>query len=125
MHVLPNHLIGEGGSITAMVQGLLSRCISESVPENRIALATCLGELGALDPNRIGRDVRMTQNTHFSNKDNDKWRLHENAPWKFKSVEVHYKLQLVTKHFVIALKAAPTPTDQHKIAFAIQEGEPD
>ena len=41
---------------------------------------------------------------------------------KLKSVKVHCELQLVTKHFVAALKAAPTTTDQHKIAFAIQEG---
>jgi len=27
----------------------------------------------------------------------------------------------VTNHFITALKAAPTPTDQHKIAFAIQD----
>ncbi len=87
--------------------------------EIRLILATCLGEIGAIDPEYIGDDFNFRlHGTSLSNR----WMFENGAPWKSKSVKVHCELQLVTKHFVAALKAARTTTDQHKIAFAIQEG---
>ena len=98
---------------------LLFRCTVETDIDIRLLLAKCLGEVGAIDPNYFGNDLNQRQSTTQSNL----WVIEHGAPWKMKSVKVHYELQLVTKHFVKALKAAPTPTDQHKIAFGIQEGE--
>ena len=40
-------------------------------------------------------------------------------PWRSRPIRV--ELQLVTSHLVVALKAASTASDQHKIAFTIQE----
>lgn len=115
----------------SLVDGLLKRCILETNETNRLKLATCLGEIGALDPNYMGQDTstRKVESKGIVNEKNhlittdDNWMLGNGAPWKCRSVKIHYKLQLVTNYFVISLKAAPTPTDQHKIAFAIQEGK--
>ncbi len=84
-------------------------------------LAKCLGEIGAISPMHIDDDLDLE--TDQSNDDSKRWLVENGKPWKTKMDKVHYEKQLVTHHFVIALKAARTPTDQHKIAFAIQEGE--
>jgi len=118
-----------GDNVRSLVDGLLERCILETNMKNRLELATCLGEIGALDPNYMGQHtstMKVKAKGIANEKMNlfttdDHWMLRNGAPWKCRSVKVHYMLQLVTNHFVISLKAAPTPTDQHKIAFAIQE----
>ena len=97
----------------------LHRCTTETNMDIRLILATCLGEIGAIDPKYIGNDLNFNRD---HNCVSNRWMFENGAPWKLKSVKVHYQLQLVTKQFVAALKAAPTPTDQHKIAFGIQEG---
>jgi len=99
---------------------LLSRCVDESDPDIRVAIASCLGEIGAIDPNRLGKEINSSQfdtNSAGSDKSGD-WRL-ANPPWKVKATE--YQFQLVTGHLVLGLKSAPTVLDQHKISFAIQE----
>ncbi len=104
-----------------MMEKLLTRCIAESDSEVRRRLATCLGEVGAISETILG-DLRIgvsmgddaidVQTTSF------RWRL-EQPPWQSQAVK--YELQLVTQQLVVALKAAPSSTDQHKIAFAIQQ----
>ncbi len=98
---------------------LLLRCTVETDTGLRLLLSKCLGEIGAIDPRSFGDGINHKQ----SSFQRSNWVVENGAPWKIKSVKEHYELQLVTKHFVKALKAAPTPTDQHKIGFGIQEGE--
>lgn len=97
------------------MQALLTRCILEDDGKTRLLVAACLGEIGALDSNRIG-EVSMASSE--SSDDSSSWRLSQ-PPWKSRAAR--YELQLLTKHLVVALKAAPTSADQHKIAFTIQE----
>ena len=103
-----------GNSMKSFFDGILNRCIAEPT----LTLAKCLGEIGAIHPKYINGDLTLKRASTLSNE----WIIKQGAPWKSKSVKVHCQLQLVTKYFVAALKAAPTPTDQHKIGFAIQEG---
>ena len=99
---------------------LLAQCVHETDPIARELLGTCLGEVGAIDGNRLGTismsDVLVASDPLASNDSG--WRLSQ-APWK--SQPARYELQLVTRHLVVAMKAAPTSGDQHKIAFAIQQ----
>jgi hypothetical protein len=95
---------------------LLSKCVDESDSDIRNALACCLGEIGAIDSNRLGQEINASQ---FSTDDaSDDWRLNK-PPWK--SDTAQYQLRLVTQHLVWALRAAPAIIDQHKIGFGIQE----
>ena len=104
-----------------MLEKLVSRCIVESETEVRIRLATCIGEVGAISETILG-ELKISGSTGDEAIDSPtssfKWRL-EQPPWQ--SQPVKYELQLVTRHLVVALKAAPSTTDQHKIAFAIQQ----
>jgi len=99
--------------------GILNRCIVETNMEIRQSLAICLGEIGAIDPKYISDGSNIKSFGTFNNK----WLLENGAPWKSKSVKIHFLLQLMTRHFVSAFKTAATPTDQHKIGFGIQEGK--
>ena len=106
--------------IDTFVKGLLKRFVSEANPELRLLLASVLGEIGAVSPTDIEGDSSV------ESKESDgglRWTVEKGAPWKSNSVRIHYELQLVTNYFITALKAAPSPTDQHKIGFAIQEGK--
>lgn len=96
---------------------LLSRCVDEADSDIRDALACCLGEIGAIDPNRLGSEITSSQ---FSteNKGSDDWRLNQ-PPWK--SNITRYQLHLVTHILVWCLKSAASTIDQHKMGFAIQE----
>ena len=109
-----------GGFITKLLTRLLSRCVYETDCEIRDAIATCLGEIGAIDPNRLSKAINFSQFVANS-VDNDnscEWIL-LNPPWK--TPIVTYQLRLMTRHLVFGLKSAPTTLDQHKISFAIQE----
>lgn len=105
--------------MNSFIQGLLKRCVLETNADLRLLLSVSLGEIGAISPTYMDQDSK-TDGGHLS--DEKRWIIEKGVPWKSSSVKIHYKLQLVTNYFVTALKAAPTPTDQHKIAFAIQEG---
>jgi hypothetical protein len=107
------------GSVTMMVDCLLQRCFTEVDSEARLLLATCWGELGAIDVHRLG-EMRMSGSLRAeqTNDDGRSWRLSQ-APWQ--SRPTRYELKVVTKHLVVALKAAPTSSDQHRIAFTIQQ----
>jgi hypothetical protein len=79
-------IIGKGG-VTEIVQKLVSRCVIEMDNDARIALAKCLGEMGAIDPNRLGREVNATSATLLTKDSFDvsgfhgSWRLSQ-PPWK-------------------------------------------
>lgn len=103
-----------GDSMKSFFDGILNRCATEPT----LTLAKCLGEIGAIHPKYINGDLTPKQASTLS----DQWMIKQGTPWKQQSVKVHCQIQLVTKNFVAALKAAPTPTDQHLIGFAIQEG---
>jgi len=117
-HICVSEKDGNKG-LDSFVKGLLQKCASEKNNDLRLMLASCLGEIGAIKPAYLDNDDSLD---NFSGSNSSrKWILDKGAPWKSKSVRIHYELQLVTNYFVTALKAAPTPTDQHKIGFAIQE----
>lgn len=105
----------------SFIKGLLKRCVVETNIDLRLLLASCLGEIGAISPTYIDRDGKCE--IESEKIEGKRWVIEKGAPWKSNSVRIHYELQLLTNHFVTALKAAPSPTDQHKIAFAIQEGK--
>lgn len=92
---------------------LLSRCVYESDPEARILLGTCFGEVGAIGAHRL-EDAKASSAGPgcYARRSSD-------PPWH--STPHRYELQLITTHLVVALKAAPTSSDQHKIAFTIQQ----
>ena len=104
--------------MTALVDSLLQRCHREVDFEARLLVATCLGEVGAIGPHRLGEMKMDPLEAETASDDSSIWRLKQ-APWQ--SRPVRYELKVVTNHLVIALKAAPTSGDQHKIAFAIQQ----
>ena len=105
--------------LDSFIASLLQKCASEKNNDLRLMLALCLGEIGAIAPTYLDNDDILDNNSGTNSS--RKWILEKGVPWKSKSVRIHYELQLVTNYFVTALKAAPTPTDQHKIGFAIQE----
>ena len=108
---------GSTDSLSIFVKLLLKKCATEKDDELRNMLAICLGEIGGVDPSFVGTDDMFEE----ANDPSKAWLRNRGVPWKSKSVRYYYQLQLITSHFVAALRAAPTPTDQHKIAFAIQE----
>ncbi len=96
----------------------MQRCHMEVDFDARLLLATCLGEVGAIAPNRLGETRADFNRAESSGNDSSLWRLKQ-APWQ--SRPVRYELKVVTNHLVVALKAAPSSADQNKIAFAIQQ----
>jgi hypothetical protein len=109
-----------GGCISTTTRSLLRRCTEEANDRNRLALASCLGEVGAIDPSFI--DQHIYRKSIDIEKGKGSVNKKSIIPWNTNAVIVDFQLNLVTKHFVAALKACPTPREQHKIAFAIQEG---
>jgi hypothetical protein len=103
------------------LEKLMTRCVHETDTEARVLLASCLGEVGAISEHRLG-EIKTSIDDGDGSVDaingSYTWRLHQ-PPWQ--SREAKYELQLVTKHLVVALKAAPSSADQHKIAFTIQQ----
>lgn len=108
------------GFVTKLIMRLLSRSVDESDRDIRNAIACCLGEIGAIDANRLGKEIASSQfnSKLMENDDSDDWRLSQ-PPWK--SNITRYELRLVTRHLVWGLRSAKKTLDQHKIAFAIQE----
>ena len=106
------------GTVTSLLDNLLQRCYVEVDFDARLLLATCLGEVGAIGPNRLGEMKVDLNHSESSGNDSILWRLKQ-APWQ--SRPVRYELKVVTNHLVVALKAAPSSADQNKIAFAIQQ----
>lgn len=106
------------GTVTSTVDSLLQRCCTEVDFESKLLLATCLGEVGAIGANRLGEMRMDPHRAETTGDDSSLWRLKQ-APWQ--SSAVRYELKVVTTHLVVALKAAPSSGDQHKIAFAIQQ----
>jgi hypothetical protein len=109
------------GRVALMLETLLRRCGTEDDEEARLSLATLLGEIGAIDGNRLGvlnvGDSKRNDRSCLGEISRS-WRLAQ-PPWK--SRPARYEMQLVTKHLVGALKAAPDSTDFDRIAFTIQQ----
>lgn len=103
------------------METLLSRCVTEANLDARVQLAECLGEVGAIDYHRL--DAQKSQLDGSRTKDvlGEDFQLLRlsSAPWR--SRRTRYELHLVTKHLVLALKAAPNSAEQHKICFCIQQ----
>lgn len=109
------------GRVALMMETLLRRCAAEDDKDARMSLATCLGEIGAIDGNRLGTinvGDHQKQDRVCLGEQSRSWQLTQ-PPWK--SRPTRYELQLVTKHLVGALRAAPDSTDLDRIAFTIQQ----
>ena len=107
-------------SVTKMMGALMARCVLETDPSTKSLLGACIGEVGAIGEHRLG-PIRMSKALRTSDsldQSANTWRLTQ-PPWR--SQLARYELQLVKKHLVVALKAAPSSTDQFKVAFAIQQ----
>jgi serine/threonine-protein kinase ATR len=103
------------GTVADVLEILLSRCVHETAPTVRMLLASCLGEIGAIDDNRL---EELTDHPSLGGNDDSGSEL-STPPWN--AHPVRYELHLVTNQLVMALKTATTSTEQHKIGFAIQE----
>jgi hypothetical protein len=97
-------------NVTHFIELLLSRCTKENDPETHTLLATCFGEIGAINANRFD-DIETHYRSHARHVTDPPWH---SAPHQF-------QLQLVTSYLVTSLKAAHATSDQHKIAFTIQQ----
>ena len=109
-----------GGLVTKLLARLLARCVDETDQSIRDELAKLLGEIGAIDPNRLGREISSSQffSSSVGSCHSDGWRL-ANPPWQTNVTE--YQLRRVTTHFVSGLKSASSTLDQHKLSIGIQE----
>ncbi|KAL7472325.1 hypothetical protein ACHAXS_012779, partial [Conticribra weissflogii] len=108
-----------GGFVTNLLRRLLSRCVDESDHDVKDVIASCLGEIGAIDPNRLGREISCCQfESDLQGNNDNEWRL-SHPPWK--GHIDRYQLRLLSRHLVTSLKSSPTILDQHKISFGIQE----
>lgn len=92
-----------------MVDVLLTLCVNETDVENRVLLATCFGEVGAIAAHRL-EDVKDFSKTGQRFAD---------PPWH--STPHQYLLHILSHHLVTALQAAHSLDDQNKIAFSIQQ----
>jgi FAT domain len=106
------------GTVTEVVETILARSILESDHIARVSLAECIGEVGAIDANLLDEEVSITTTGTDMSVDLVTWRT-SNPPWR--SGRLRYEVKLVTTHLVHGLKAAPTSSDQNKIAFCIQQ----
>lgn len=105
------------GTVTEMIETLLSRFVHETDPDARILLAACGGEVGGLDSLRLEEtNAPLTGNSRNHNFED--WRL-KNPPWL--SSPVRYELELVGRLLVVSLRAASTSRDQNMIAYSIQQ----
>jgi len=100
------------GTVTEMVETLLSRCVDESDSMARVLLAECLGEVGAIDERRLEDTNGPTPRKGTAEQSSA-------PPWR--SGRSWYEFQLVSKHLVGALKAASTSADQNKVGYCIQQ----
>jgi len=107
------HHAGEtAGAVTTLISRLLGRCVDETDDKDvRDALATCLGEIGAIDPNRLDKNI---SSLHFGSdlpgSDDGGHFILSNPPWKT-STE-NFEFHVLTRHLVNALRSAPSTLDQ-------------
>lgn len=113
------HHAGEtAGAITRLISRLLGRCVDETDDKDvRDALATCLGEIGAIDPNRLDKDI---SSLHFGSdlpgSDDGGHFILSNPPWKTNVTE--FEFHVLTRHLVNALRSAPSTLDQVGVNLA-------
>lgn len=66
-----------GGGVSFLLQSLLQRCMVEDDRSVKLLLGACLGELGAIDPNRFTNSEILDSNSNSSSPS-----LKQKAPWK-------------------------------------------
>ena len=103
------------GTITELIDTLVARCVHETDAEARSLLAVCFGEVGAIGGHLLEESKPPSGE---SSNETFTWRL-EQPPWQ--SRPARYLLQLITKDIVVALKAAQTSSEQHKIVYTAQQ----
>ena len=111
------------GAVTSLVETLLHRVTVENNRKVKLVLGSCLGEVAAIDPHRLGA---MSTRVHTNELpgpttslvDERSWQL-SHPPWK--SSPKDYALYMLTKLLVNALKAASSSAEQHKVAHTIQQ----
>jgi len=91
------------------VEILLNRCGNGMDSEEKVLLATCIGEVGAISVHLLEERASPLNSAEPL----------QQPPWHSRADR--YELLLVTNHLVTALKAATISNDQHKIAFTIQQ----
>jgi hypothetical protein len=101
------------GIVPEIIDRLLKRCIAETDSEVRGLLASCIGEIGAIGPNKLA-DLDADWGASIGRASG----RCKTKPWES---EESPGFEIVCTHLVVALKAAPSAIDQHKIAFAIQQ----
>ncbi|KAL7571763.1 hypothetical protein ACA910_002855 [Epithemia clementina (nom. ined.)] len=106
------------GIITELIESLLSRCAFETDQTQRLLLASCLGEIGAIAEYKLNDTILSSGSEDYSGTDAHVWRLSK-PPWKIQPRV--YGLQLVKGELVRSLRAGLSSADQHKIGFAIQQ----
>ena len=117
----PSPAANSSGGVSVLIQALLDRCAKETDEDVKLALAQTLGEIGAIDPNKLSMEKTDRSNQTDASTDQNSdihWRLSQ-PPWK--SSMDSYSLRLLSNRLVVALKAALTTQDQDKVGFAIQE----
>jgi serine/threonine-protein kinase ATR len=113
----------DGGLVSALITAAMTRCWKEPDDKVKLALATLLGEIGAIDSKKLGliQSGQIGGSSADGTEDDDsdlEWRANE-PPWK--SSMLRYALQLLCGRLVVALKGGITSQDQDKVGFAIQE----
>jgi hypothetical protein len=113
LHNLTIVAVQSRGIVPEIIDRLLKRCIVETDSEVRGLLASCIGEIGAIGPNKLA-DLDADWGASLGQAS----VRGKTKPWES---DESPGFEIVCTHLVAALKAAPSAIDQHKIAFAIQQ----
>ncbi|KAG7355473.1 phosphatidylinositol 3- and 4-kinase [Nitzschia inconspicua] len=105
------------GIITDLIETLIRRCPIELDRHVRLQIAACLGEIGAIAESNL-EDMALYRATGDEYSKMYRWRM-KLPPWQTNPQQ--YELTLVTRHLVLALKAATTADEQVRIAHSIQQ----
>lgn len=89
-------------AISKVLRSLLRLSRQASDPRVKLACATCLGEIGAIDPARLPVDTSRRRNVQSPS-------MRDLA------------VKLISEHFVKGLRSAASAATQDRFAFAIQE----
>jgi serine/threonine-protein kinase ATR len=111
------------GSMTLLLETLLSRATTENSRMIQVLLGTCLGEIGSIDPNRLGLILSVpqqgSQQETLKNYTSGRSWLLAHPPWRSSAKE--YAFHIISRHLVKALKASSNAAEQHKVAHTIQQ----
>lgn len=95
-----------GGGVSTLITTVMTRCWKEPDDKVKLALATLLGEIGAIDSTRLGLIQGGSGASGEDDEESDlAWRASQ-PPWK--SSMLRYALQLLYSQLVVALKGGIT-----------------